>query len=580
MFSLPCNINSLLGSFLLLAKLSIAARDGLCPPLGPVLPAPISPSSDTSVQAAIQNLTDYFRDLTADFNTTGLAVAVQSIHEAKPMLEFYYTPPTFDANGTTDVNSETVFRLGSISKMFAILSVLTSGVMKMEDPVVKYVPELLQLSPEDSEVNDITSVAWNQVTIGSLASHLSGIGADLVNDLASFPYPFTQFGFPAVNNSSKTLCAGVYGLPACTRAEFFRDFGKRHPLYAPFTNPVYSNIGSVILGFAVEAATNQSYDAYIQKSILKPLGMTNTTIFTGPKEKSWGFIPEGDVYFGNSLGYEDIAGGFYSNTNDVLSFGTGILKNKLLPPHVTRSWMKPETSTSSPGFQLGGLWEIMRSDTVTEDQRLIEFYTKSGDLGTYNNIMVLIPDYDLVITLLSAGGESSYDMVDFATSRIVRSLLPAIEAASKRQADANYVGTFTDDATNSSITFFLDDAPGMVVSDWIMNGINIIEAYPTFASLSTTVVKEDIRVRLYPTNLKAGNQTEWRAVFSTGTKESIAERDSGSYYQGGSCVTWASMDRKVYGFKSLDEFIFETNSNGKALELNLRLFNITLRKET
>ncbi|KAI0144396.1 beta-lactamase/transpeptidase-like protein [Xylariaceae sp. FL1272] len=580
MFSLSHKNNALLPSFLLFAKLSIAARDGLCPPFGPVLPAPISPSSDPSVQAAIQNLTGQFHDLTADFDTTGLAIAVQSIYEAKPMLEFYYTPPTLDTNGTNDVNSETIFRLGSISKMFAALSVLTSGVMKMEDPVAKYVPELLQLSPDDSEVNDITSVNWNQVTIGSLASHLSGIGVDLVNDLASFPYPFTQFGFPAVSNSSKTNCAGIYGLPACTRAEFFRDFGKRHPLYAPFTNPVYSNIGSVILGFAVEGATNQSYDTYIQNSILKPLGMTNTTLFSGPKETSWGFIPEGDVYFGNSLGYEDIAGGFYSNTKDVLSFGTGILQNKLLRPHITRSWMKPGTSTSSPGFQLGGLWEIMRSDIVTEDGRLIEFYTKSGNLGTYNNIMVLIPDYDLVITLLSAGGESSYDMVDLTHSRIVRSLLPAIEAASKRQADANYVGTFTDDASNSSITFSLDDGPGMAVSDWIIHGTDIIETYPTFALLSTTAVEEHIRVRLYPTNLKAGCQTEWRAVFSTGTKESIAERDAGSYYQGASCVTWATMDRKVYGFKSLDEFIFETDSDGKATGLNLRLFNVVLRKES
>ena len=69
---------------------------------------------------------------------------------------------------------------------------------------------------------------------------------------------------------------------------------------------MYSNVASAILGYAVESVTNMSYDAYVQKAIFDPLGLTNTTIFEGPKERSWGFIPKDDIWFGSSLGYEDM----------------------------------------------------------------------------------------------------------------------------------------------------------------------------------------------------------------------------------------------------------------------------------
>ncbi|KAI8945587.1 beta-lactamase/transpeptidase-like protein [Xylaria longipes] len=568
-----------LGAFLLFSNVALAARDGLCPPLGPVVPAPVNPSSQDSVQAAIKTATDRFYNATAEFNTTGVSIAVKSIHEMSPMLELHYTPPVLDNTSTKAIDLETIYRIGSISKIFAVLSVLTEGRMKLEDPIIKYVPELLQLGREAVPVaNNITAVNWDQVTIGSLTSHMSGIGADLINDLASFPVDWTQLGLPQLTNSSKTECAGLFGLPSCTRTEFFRDFGKRNPVYAPWTNPVYSNVASSILAFAVEFATNMSYTAYVQKAIFGPLDMTNTTIFHGPKDRSWGFIPEGDIYFGNSLGYEDIGGGMYSNTKDLLSFGVGILQNLILDPVATREWMKPVTSTSSPGLQLGGPWEILRSDTVTKDGRLIEYYTKSGNLGSYNNVICLIPDYDLVITILSGGGESSSDMIDYFLTGIVTAILPGIEDASKTQAESSFGGTYSDAATNSGLTLSLDDGPGLSVTNWTVRGVDIIANYASFGALSSSPSDLPVRVRLYPTNLSSGCEMAWRASFDLGTPEELARGDEMRFWPKGTCHTWASLDRLVYGFKSLDEFIF-TTSKGKADSLNLPAFDVQLQRE-
>ncbi|KAI1760639.1 beta-lactamase/transpeptidase-like protein [Hypoxylon sp. FL1150] len=562
------------------SKLVAAALGGHFPPLGPVLPAPTHPTAHEAVHSAVANITAAFRDLTAELDATGVSVAVKSIHEAAPLLELHHTPAQLNTNGTTTIDSQTVYRLGSISKIFAALSLLQQKQVGWDDPIIHYVPELLQLKGKTGEeISDITTVRWSDVTVGSLASHMSGIGADLVNDLSSFPIDWSQVGFPKLDETSTPGCAGVLGLPPCNRTEFFRDFGKRHPVYAPFTNPVYSNIASVILGFALEAITNMTYDGYVKESILAPLNMTNTTIFDGPEKDSWGFIPVNETWFGSTLGYEDIAGGFYSNTVDLLSFGTGILKHTVLDSAKTRKWMKPATSTSSSGFLMGGPWEILRSNTVTKDKRLIEFYCKSGNLNTYNNMLCLIPDYDLVITILSGGPQSNSDLVDLVLTKLVQGLLPAIEKAGKTEASPKFGGIYSNAASNSTITLSLDDAPGFSVSMWVVRGVDVIKNYGSFAALSSSSKDRAVSVRLYPTNLGSGYQTSWRAVFDIGTPEEIATKEANSFWPDASCQTWGSMDRLTYGFRSMDEFVFSLTDDGTAQSLNLRTFQVSLKKD-
>lgn len=267
----------------------------------------------------------------------------------------------------------------------------------------------------------------------------------------------------------------------------------------------------------------------------------------------------------------------------MLAFGVGILENRILDPVSTRRWMKPVASTSSPGLMLGGPWEILRSDTVTKDERFIEYYTKSGNLGSYNNILCLIPDYDLVITILSAGDDSSADMIDFALTDVVRGILPAIEDAGKTQAETGFAGTYADASTNSSLTLSLDDGPGFAVAEWTVRGVDIIRNYGAFSALSSAPADLPVRVRLYPTNLGSGCEVAWRASFDVGTAEQLAESDAARFWPKGSCHTWASMDRLVYGFKSLDEFIFTIGEGKgkaeKAESLSLPAFNVRLQRE-
>ncbi|KAK8099583.1 uncharacterized protein PG998_012824 [Apiospora kogelbergensis] len=568
-------------SFVVLAT-QTAART-YCPPLGPVLPAPISPSTSNGVKSAVKILTDNLANLAAGLNMSAVSVSVKSIHETQPMFDFHHTPPKLSPNGTQKVDATTVYRVGSISKVFTVLGVLLLEGVQFDDPVTKYLPELRGLRPEGEEVNAITTPDWDSITIGSLASHMSGIAADLIQDMTSIPGgSWASLGLPDLSNTSGPACGGVFGLPPCAREEFFRDFGKRHPVYAPYTNVVYSNVGIGILGFVLEAVSGKPFDEYMRASILEPLGLKSTTTGLPPKDSSLGFIPDLPVevhWWGVDLGWPNWAGGFYSNTVDLLAFGASILESRLLKPVKTRQWMKPVSSTASSGMQFGAPWEIFRAHNVTRDGRLIEIYTKSGDLGSYSNDLVLVPDYDLVITVLTGGPESSNGAAAAIYSAVVKALLPAIEAAGKDEAKTSYAGTYTDPATNSSITLCLDDGPGFTVTDWTVRGTNVFKNFvrflPTGAPASADV---PVTARLYPSNLSTGSQRSWRAHFEVGTPEERAALNDGRYFWADAgCYSFAQLDRTVYHFASMEDVVFSVE-NGVARSLELRGFRVELAR--
>ena len=131
------------------------------------------------------------------------------------------------------------------------------------------------------------------------------------------------------------------------------------------------------------------------------------------------------------LTYVVSAGGFYSTTKDILAFGTSIFTNIQLPALSTNTWPRPVAFISSSGMFIGAPWEITRAANVTSDERLVEFYTKGGDVGTYHVMLAMIPDYDLVISILTSVPETSSGIVQLLFSQIVTAMLPAIEKAGK-----------------------------------------------------------------------------------------------------------------------------------------------------
>ncbi len=163
---------------------SVTAASPHCPPLGADLPAPKAPSSTAAVASAASVFGDTFSGITRTLNYSAISIGVQSIHEDKPLLELFYTPPNTGTRGVKKVDANTVYRMGSLTKVFPALSVLKLAGANFDDPVTKYLPQLRDLKKEQAVNNDITTVEWDSVTLGGLASHLSGVGTDCEQALA------------------------------------------------------------------------------------------------------------------------------------------------------------------------------------------------------------------------------------------------------------------------------------------------------------------------------------------------------------------------------------------------------------
>lgn len=101
------------------------------------------------------------------------------------LLSLSYTADSINTTlGVNQVDENTVFRIGSTSKLWTMLLLLIeNGPASLDDPIARYIPELRQavfeLSRNSTMARDgIDFTKWNEVTLGELASHLSGIARD------------------------------------------------------------------------------------------------------------------------------------------------------------------------------------------------------------------------------------------------------------------------------------------------------------------------------------------------------------------------------------------------------------------
>lgn len=163
-------ITALLATF----STSIAAGE-YCPPIGAVLPPPTAPSISKDVQAAIQNLASSLdKQFKPTLKASGVSIGVKSTHEHGLLFNYHYTPPVLSGIGTDTIDEHTIFRVGSVSKLVTALAALQSSQVDMDASVLKYFPELgNNTSPEP-----IVAVQWENVTVRSLASHLSGLATN------------------------------------------------------------------------------------------------------------------------------------------------------------------------------------------------------------------------------------------------------------------------------------------------------------------------------------------------------------------------------------------------------------------
>jgi CubicO group peptidase (beta-lactamase class C family) len=165
-------------------------------------------------------------------------------------------------------DADTVYRIGSITKMFTALmleQLVEAGKVHLSDPVEKYFPEINTVKGRLPNAPPITLI--------QLATHTSGLDREPSNVQEATAGPVADW--------EKTLIAA---LP------------KLHYQFEPGTRFFYSNIGYAILGAALSRAAGESYVDYVPKHIFQPLGMTHSALELNPqilRHLSKGYQPMG-----------------------------------------------------------------------------------------------------------------------------------------------------------------------------------------------------------------------------------------------------------------------------------------------
>src|SRR3954447_16841617 len=155
-----------------------------------------------------------------------------------------------DSAGGLPATAATVYRVGSVSKLFtdiAVMQLVEQGKLALDAPITRYLPDFHPKNPFGGEI-----------TIRELTSHRAGLTRE-----------------PPVGNyfddTSPSLAATVASLNHTTL------------VYKPGTHSKYSNAGIAVVGAVLEKTQNQSFYPYLERAVLEPMGLTNSAFRPLPR---------------------------------------------------------------------------------------------------------------------------------------------------------------------------------------------------------------------------------------------------------------------------------------------------------
>jgi CubicO group peptidase (beta-lactamase class C family) len=206
--------------------------------------------------AAIDNFRPHFQSVLQQHGVIGGGFAF--VHGDQPAA----TLPFGEMNSETHqpIDSATAYNWASITKTMtaiAILQLRDRGKLSLDDPAVRYIPELRQVHDQFGSIDSIT--------IRQLLTHSAGFRNP------TWPWDCDEPSNCDWQPFEPTKWTQVAAMLPYT-----------HIAFAPGTRWSYSNIGYVFLGQIIERLSGDDFEVYIDKNILKPLGMTESYFDRAP----------------------------------------------------------------------------------------------------------------------------------------------------------------------------------------------------------------------------------------------------------------------------------------------------------
>jgi CubicO group peptidase (beta-lactamase class C family) len=200
-----------------------------------------------------------------------------------------------------------LYDIASLTKVVgtatAVMILSSEGLLGLDDPVVRYLPEFARGDPRKADI-----------TVRDLLLHRGGLP------------PFEPF-YDEVDGLDQ-MKEAVYDLPLAS---------------PPRAHAEYSDIGFMVLGWVVEAASGEPLASFVDRRIMEPLGMSDTGYTPdsaerariAPTERGTAYRPyhiRGEVHDENAHAMGGVAGhaGLFATAQDLAVFAAVMASGGML----------------------------------------------------------------------------------------------------------------------------------------------------------------------------------------------------------------------------------------------------------
>jgi CubicO group peptidase (beta-lactamase class C family) len=327
-------------------------------------------------------------------------------------LEFFYGRGFADIASGAPIREDTVFRIGSITKVFtavALMLLCEEGLVDLDAPAADYLRSYELVSAR---------AGFRPPTLRHLLTHTSGIPeARRIVDL--FHPEAGPFEGRPLHLSVK------FGEPLPSLAEYYR--GGLRVVVQPGTVFAYSNHGFATLGQIIEDVSGTTLEHYFHERIFRPLGMRDT-----------GLVRSAPIAARLATGYtlgrrgaqvvpdRDWTGaassGIYSTTGDLARFAAALMRGGadgsgpvLDPAALARMF----DAQYRPDPRLSG-WGLGFARAQAGAHRVIGH---DGILPGFNSAFLVAPDDGVGVVALTNGSKGAFMWLETEFRGLLRDLL-------------------------------------------------------------------------------------------------------------------------------------------------------------
>ena len=246
-----------------------------------------------------------------------------------------------DAAKRVPATAATVYRVGSVSKLFtdvAVMQLVEQGKLSLDAPVTDYLPGFQPAGRPDDK----------PITLRMLMAHRAGLVRE----------PPVGHYFDPTEPTLEATVASLNGVPL---------------VYPPGSREKYSNAGVAVVGRVVEVVTRTPFAEHVQKRVLAPLGMAASTFTPTPAVRA--ALAPGVMWTHHGRTFpaptfelgESPAGCMYATVTDLAKFASCLFSGgsagatKLLTPASVAEMVRPQYAAPGAdgrfglGFMVGTL---------------------------------------------------------------------------------------------------------------------------------------------------------------------------------------------------------------------------------